>query len=138
VVSEAAFQAALRFAWCLAFGEFALVVAVTEAAGHADLGDGNREVKVPLIPATGAALDAYLADRAKRAGLADVRELTGPLLATDTGGRMRRSHLWELVRRLARAAGIEVWDQISPHSLRHTGITLALDAGVPLRDVQAF
>jgi site-specific recombinase XerD len=99
---------------------------------------GNRKFKIPLTPATAAALDAYLEDRARRAGLTDVRELTGPLLATDTGGRMRQSHLWELVRRLARAAGIEVWDQLSPHSLRHTGITLALDAGVSLRDVQDY
>lgn len=102
------------------------------------LGKGNRKVKIPLTPATCADLNAYLADRAGRAGLADVRELTGPLLATQSGGRMRQSHLWDLVRRLARAAGIAVWDQISPHSLRHTGITLALDAGVSLRDVQDF
>ncbi|WP_199543029.1 site-specific integrase [Prauserella sp. PE36] len=37
---------------------------------------------------------------------------------------------------LARAAGIEVWDRLSPHSGRHTGITLALDAGANIRDVQ--
>jgi site-specific recombinase XerD len=128
----------------------ALRVDETCAADVADLGmdkghrvltvvrKGSRKTRVPLTPATGAALDAYLADRATRAGLVDVRELTGPLLATDTGGRMRQSHLWELVRRLARAAGIAVWDQLSPHSLRHTGITLALDAGVPLRDVQDY
>ncbi len=34
----------------------------------------------------------------------------------------------------ARAAGIT--KRISPHSLRHSFITAALDAGVPLRDVQ--
>jgi integrase len=33
-----------------------------------------------------------------------------------------------------RRAGIE--KNISPHSLRHSFITAALDAGVPLRDVQ--
>ena len=37
------------------------------------------------------------------------------------------------VKRLARRAGIT--KRISPHSLRHSFIT-ALDAGVPLRDVQ--
>lgn len=42
------------------------------------------------------------------------------------------------MRRLARAAGIEQWAALSPHSLRHTAITLALDAGVALRDVQDF
>jgi hypothetical protein len=37
-------------------------------------------------------------------------------------------------KRLARKAGIT--KRISPHSLRHSFITAALDAGVPLRDVQ--
>jgi integrase/recombinase XerD len=36
--------------------------------------------------------------------------------------------------RLARKAGIE--QSLSPHSLRHTFVTLALDAGASLRDVQ--
>ena len=39
-----------------------------------------------------------------------------------------------IVKRLARRAGIT--KRISPHSLRHSFITAALDAGVPLRDVQ--
>jgi integrase/recombinase XerD len=39
-----------------------------------------------------------------------------------------------MVKRLARRAGIT--KRISPHSLRHSFITAALDAGVPLRDVQ--
>ena len=42
------------------------------------------------------------------------------------------------MRRLARAAEIPQWRELSPHSMRHTAITLALDAGVPLRDVQDY
>ncbi len=38
------------------------------------------------------------------------------------------------MRRLARKAGIK--QPLSPHSLRHTFVTLALDAGASLRDVQ--
>ena len=38
------------------------------------------------------------------------------------------------VKRLARRAGIS--KRISPHRRRHSLITAALDAGVPLRDVQ--
>ena len=106
------------------------------------LGKGNRRAKVPLTPATVVALHAYLDDRATQTGLESRpgawRSLAGPLLATTTGGRMRPSQLWELVRRLAHAAGITEWDRLSAHSLRHTGITLALDAGVPLRDVQDY
>jgi integrase/recombinase XerD len=64
--------------------------------------------------------------------------MAGPLLTTTSGGRMRSSQPWELVCRLAAAAGIREWDRLSAHSLRHTGITLALDAGVPLRDVQDY
>ena len=63
---------------------------------------GARRAKVPLAPATAAALDAYLAERARRGRLGDARQLAGPLLATASGGRLRQGHLWELVRRLAR------------------------------------
>ena len=64
----------------------------------------------------------------RRAGAGEWRQLTGPLLATAAGGRLRQGHLWELVRRLARTAGIGAWEQLSPHCLRHSAITFALDA----------
>jgi integrase/recombinase XerD len=99
---------------------------------------GGRKAKIPLTPATVAALDAYLAARAQRAGTGEWRQLSGPLLATAAGGRLRQGHLWDLVRRLARTAGIGAWEQLSPHSLRHSAITFALDAGVSLRDVQDY
>jgi integrase/recombinase XerD len=99
---------------------------------------GARKARIPLTPATVAALDAYLADRARRGGLSDARQLAGPLLATASGGRLRQGHLWELVRRLARDAGVQAWDQLSPHCLRHSAITFALDAGTALRDVQDY
>jgi len=38
------------------------------------------------------------------------------------------------VRRIARRAGIT--KRVGPHTLRHAFINAALDAGVPLRDVQ--
>ena len=99
---------------------------------------GARKARIPLAPATAAALDAYLGDRARRGGCSDARQLAGPLLATASGGRLRQGHLWELVRRLACGAGIEAWDQLSPHCLRHSAITFALDAGAALRDVQDY
>jgi integrase/recombinase XerD len=120
------------------------------AADIADLGEdsghrvlrvtrkGARKAKVPLTPATVAALEAYLDSRARRAGVVGWRQLDGPLLATASGGRLRQGHLWELVRRLARDAGIGAWEQLSPHSLRHSAITFALDAGAALRDVQDY
>ena len=51
-----------------------------------------------------------------------------------SGRRMDRHGATRIVRRLAKRAGIT--KHISPHSLRHSFITAALDAGVPLRDVQ--
>ncbi len=42
------------------------------------------------------------------------------------------------MRRLARTAGVGAWEQLSPHCLRHSAITFALDAGASLRDVQDY
>ena len=99
---------------------------------------GGHRVAVVLPAATTAALDTYLASRVATAQGGTPHTAAGPLLATATGGRLDQAALWRLVRRLARAAGIEHWAALSPHSLRHTAITLALDAGASLRDVQDF
>jgi integrase/recombinase XerD len=48
-----------------------------------------------------------------------------PLLATATGTRLDQEALWHRIRRLARAARIPFWGHLSPHSLRHTVITVA-------------
>jgi len=56
------------------------------------------------------------------------------LFVTDRGGPMTRQMFWYLIKRHARTAGIG--KALSPHTLRHAFITAALDAGVPLRDVQ--
>jgi site-specific recombinase XerD len=117
------------------------VADLAEDSGHRVLRvvrKGGRKAKIPLTTATVAALEAYLAVRAQRAGVGEWRQLSGPLLATATGGRLRQGHLWELVRRLARTAGVGEWEQLSPHSLRHSAITFALDAGASLRDVQDY
>ena len=50
------------------------------------------------------------------------------------GKRLDRHGAARIVRRVTRRAGIS--KQVSPHTLRHAFITAALDAGVPLRDVQ--
>ena len=49
-------------------------------------------------------------------------------------GSIGRLCLGQLINRLVKRTGID--KRISPHSLRHSFITAALDAGVPLRDVQ--
>jgi integrase/recombinase XerD len=112
-----------------------LRVSETLAADVADLGHerghrtlrlrrkGGKRQTVALAPRTADALDAMLDGRS-----------AGPLFATRTARRMDRHAALKIVRRLARTAGIE--HTVSPHSLRHGFVTAALDAGVPLRDVQ--
>jgi integrase/recombinase XerD len=56
------------------------------------------------------------------------------LFVAVAGGRLDRHAAARIVRRLARRAGIT--KRVGPHTLRHAFITAALDAGVPLRDVQ--
>jgi integrase/recombinase XerD len=86
---------------------------------------GSRQATVVLAPVTARALDDYLSDRN-----------SGPLFITAGGRRLDEPAAFRMVRRLARAAGLDCADQLSPHSLRHAFVTLALDAGVALRDVQ--
>ncbi|MCP3935567.1 MAG: tyrosine-type recombinase/integrase [Actinomycetia bacterium] len=58
-----------------------------------------------------------------------------PIFLNHDGARRHDRHASaRIMRRLAKRAGID--KRISPHSLRHSFITAALDAGVPLRDVQ--
>jgi integrase len=84
---------------------------------------GGRIVTMPLAPRVARAMDLAIGDRAG-----------GPVLMSASGQRMDRHAASRIVRRVARAAGLD--KHISPHSLRHAFITAALDAGVPLRDVQ--
>jgi site-specific recombinase XerD len=58
----------------------------------------------------------------------------GPLLVSNSSSRLDRHDAARIVTRLTRRAGLA--KHITPHSLRHTMVTLALDAGVSLRDVQ--
>ncbi len=87
------------------------------------LGKGSKLALIPLPPRVARAVDMAAGDRT-----------TGPLLLAQSGLRLNRHAATRIVRRLAKKAGIT--KAISPHSLRHSFITAALDAGVPLRDVQ--
>jgi site-specific recombinase XerD len=86
---------------------------------------GGKRATVPLAPRTAEAFDAYL----------DGRE-QGPLFVTATGNRWHRSEAWRTLRRLARDAVPAKATSLHPHDLRHAFVTLSLDAGASLRDVQ--
>src|SRR3954451_21209936 len=84
---------------------------------------GGKIVTIPLAPRTARAIDLAIGER-----------LDGPIFLRPDGQRMDRHCASRIVRRVAARAGVE--KPIGPHTLRHAFITAALDAGVPLRDVQ--
>lgn len=84
---------------------------------------GGKIVCMPLAPRTARAVDLVVGER-----------FNGTILHGNYGQPLDRHGAARIVRRIAKAAGII--KQIGPHTLRHGFITAALDAGVPLRDVQ--
>ena len=58
----------------------------------------------------------------------------GPLLLKKSGERLDRRTAYRWVKSCGKKAGIK--SEISPHTLRRTYVTLALDAGVAPREVQ--
>ena len=94
-------------------------------------GETERNHRVPLNAPTISALERWLPERDRIAG---ATAGAGPLLVSPrTGLPLTRQAIYGLIGRLARAAGV---GELSPHGLRATMVTLALDAGMPLRDVQ--
>ena len=61
---------------------------------------------------------------------------SGPIFSTSTGKPMDRPAVWRTLRRLARQAVPAKAGSLHPHDLRHAFVTLSLDAGASLRDVQ--
>ncbi len=84
---------------------------------------GGKIATIPLAPRTARAVDLAIGERCD-----------GPVFLGADGRRLDRHGTARIVRRVARRAGID--KAVGPHTLRHAFITAALDAGVPLRDVQ--
>jgi integrase/recombinase XerD len=84
---------------------------------------GGKVVTIPLAPRTARAIDLATGERTE-----------GPLFLAEGGRRLDRHGAARIVRRVTRRAGMA--KHVSTHTLRHAFITAALDAGVPLRDVQ--
>ena len=86
------------------------------------IGKGNKPALIPLVPRTARTIDLAIGGR---------RE--GPILLRHDGQRLdrRTAHRW--VRSIGKRAGIGL---VHPHMLRAAFIMAALDAGVPLREVQ--
>ncbi len=93
--------------------------------GHRTLriiGKGNKPAVIPLVPRVARTIDLVLGERCE-----------GPILHRHDGERLdrRTAHRW--VRSIGKKAGL---GNVHPHMLRAAFIMAALDAGVPLRDVQ--
>jgi integrase/recombinase XerD len=88
------------------------------------VGKGNKPATMPLTPLVLRVLEACRGQRT-----------CGRLVLRPVSGKsIDRRDAYRMVPRIAKATGIP--RHISPHSLRHTAITDALDAGLPLRDAQ--
>lgn len=93
--------------------------------GHRTLhiiGKGSKPAMIPPVPRTARTIDLAIGERHE-----------GPILRRQDGQRLdrRTAHRW--VRSIGRRAGLGA---VHPHMLRAGFIMAALDAGVPLRDVQ--
>jgi integrase/recombinase XerD len=86
------------------------------------LGEGNKPAMIPLVPRTARTIDLAVGERCQ-----------GPILRRQDNERLdrRTAHRW--VRSIGERAGLGI---VHPHMLRAAFIMAALDAGVPLRDVQ--
>ena len=84
---------------------------------------GGKIVTIPLAPRTARAIDLAIGEHTE-----------GPVFLAKDGRRLDRHGAGRIVRKTARRAGIA--KTVTPHTLRHAFITAALDARVPLRDVQ--
>jgi site-specific recombinase XerD len=96
-----------------------------EDRGHRTLriiGKGNKPAVIPLVPRTARTIDLARGERTD-----------GPLLLRSDGRRLDRRTAYRWIRSAGRRAGL---GPVHPHMLRAAFIMAALDAGVPLRDVQ--
>ena len=95
-------------------------------------GKGSKQRLVPLGSPAVAALRKYLERRLELKG---DRPDPGALFLSTRGNRLTRQSVWQLVRKYAKAAGLDP-GKVSPHVLRHSVATHMVEGGADLRTVQ--
>jgi integrase/recombinase XerD len=83
---------------------------------------GNKPAVIPLVPRVARTINLVIGERSE-----------GPILHRHDGSRLDRRTANRWVRSIGKKAGL---GDVHPHMLRGAFIMAALDAGVPLRDVQ--
>ncbi len=100
---------------------------------------GGKRQRLVLVPDAAAAVDAMLEHRAATdvgtaVAVPGGRPSSAPLFTDADGAPLTREAVAHIVRWCSRAAGGPVL--FSPHALRHTAVTLMIEAGKSLREVQ--
>ena len=91
-------------------------------------GKGNKQRLVPLLPAVGEAVEAYLAACPYKLAL------DGPLFVGQRGGQLNPRLVQKLMEQLRLGLGLP--DTATPHALRHSFATHLLGGGGDLRAIQ--
>ncbi len=110
------------------------------------LGKGSKERIVPIGRQALECVQAYLKEgkdeSASTAALPETKTKANrqfkqqirPLFRDRAGNRLSRLVVWQVVKRLAKNAGVE--KSLSPHTLRHSFATHLIENGADLRSVQ--
>ena len=95
------------------------------------LGKGRKERLVPVGRCAVQALEAYL-ERGRKSSGRNSRYV----FLTNRGGPMTRQAFWKLLKNYGKQAGL--WQNLTPHVLRHSFATHLLERGADLRSLQTM
>jgi integrase/recombinase XerD len=95
------------------------------------IGKGRKERLVPLGRAAAQAVETYL-----KSGRKLEAQPSKYLFITSRGGPMTRQAFWKLLKLHGKTAGI--WQNLTPHVVRHSFATHLLERGADLRSLQTM